>query len=75
MKYKELIELIQIRHRLIFKLYSLEYTIIIKDNKCIIYSNIDKDKLKEYNSVDELFKNYKIFGESLKDLINKIEIK
>lgn len=58
-----------------FQIYGLKYTIECIDNKYIIYSKLNREFKKEYNSIYSLFKNYKIYGENLIDNDKKIEIK
>lgn len=57
-----------------FKIYSLVYIIESKDNEYIIYPKNDINGKKVYKSIDEIFKKYEIYNESLKDNVSKIEI-
>lgn len=56
------------------KIYSLEYTIELIENKYVIYANYYKESKKTYNSLKELLSEYKIYNESIIDNINRIGI-
>lgn len=56
------------------KIYSLDYTIELVENKYVIYANYYKESKKTYNSLKELLSEYKIYNESIIDNINKVKI-
>ena len=56
------------------KIYSLEYTIELIENKYVIYANYYKESKKTYNNLKELLSEYKIYNESIIDNINKVKI-
>ena len=55
-------------NRVIFKLYSLEYTIEIADNQICIYSLTYTYNIKFYSELEELLNNFKVYNETLSEL-------
>lgn len=56
----------------IFKLYSLNYTIQKVENGVVIFSDMYNSKKEFYSNIDILLKNYIIFGENIEDNEEKI---
>lgn len=61
-------------NRVIFKLYSLEYTIEIVDNQVRIYSLTYPDNIKFYSTLEELVNNFRVYNESLFDVEDRIAV-
>ena len=55
-----------------FKLYSLEYVIKNEEDGVVIYPILYEYKKNKYQNIDELFNNYYIFGETIKQNEDKI---
>lgn len=58
-----------------FKLYSMIYTISKKDDRYYIISDIYDGHIHSYDTIDNLFDNYMIYGESIKMNESKINLK
>lgn len=54
------------------KLYSMVYSIEIKNNKYVIYADYYKNDKKEYNSLLELLKKYEVYNESIFENMEKV---
>ena len=57
-----------------FKMYSMDYVIDVDNDNYIIYSKVTPEFKKKYKTIKSLFQNYKIYGESLMDNTDKIEM-
>lgn len=55
-----------------FKIYALDYTIEKIDDSVFIYADLYDMKKKEYKSIDEALKDYKIFRENIESNEDKI---
>lgn len=55
-----------------FKIYSLEYIIKNVEDGVVIYPLLYEYKKNKYENVDEIFSNYYIFGENIRDNEDKI---
>ncbi len=69
---EKLQQLINENGKVSFKLYSLEYTIVLDDNQYIIYANSYMEKQFIYKSLKELLNNYLVYNESIMSNIDKI---
>lgn len=67
-------DILQTNNIVEFRIYSLIYIIENKNTDYIIYPKNDINRKKSYKSIDELFKKYEIYNESLKDNEKKIQI-
>lgn len=56
-----------------FYLLNTKYTISISNNKINI-TNSGFSQFKQFNTIDELFNNYYIYGRSLIDYLDEIKI-
>ena len=74
MSYEELKNKFNIDHKLKFKLYSLEYTVELVNDKVEIYAISYENRKKYYNSFDELMNNYTVYNEPLMEQISRIQI-
>lgn len=70
---KILTSIIETKGKVKFTLYSLNYVIEKKDEKFVIYPELYLGKsTREYQSINELLENYKIYNENIMDNIYKI---
>ena len=53
-------EIIKRNNVIKLKIFALEYIIELKDKKYIIYADLYQNRKHEYNSLMELFENYRI---------------
>lgn len=72
--YKSFIEVFNNNRYIKFKLYSLNYIIEYEKDLIVIYTTYDENRKKYYKSIEELLKEYKVFNEPLKDIINDIKL-
>ena len=71
---KQLTEKINVGYVIKINIFNMDYIITKENEKFIIYSLSDKDRKKYYNSLDTLFKKFKIYNESLKENQDKIKV-
>ncbi len=50
-----------------FRIYGVEYTIEKIGNIVVIYQSLNKQRLREYSSIDEVFNKHCIYGELIRD--------
>lgn len=74
MNIEKIKHLLAMNNRVIFKLYSLEYTIEIVDNQVRIYSLTYPDNIKFYSTLEELVNNFRVYNESLVDVEDRIVV-
>ncbi|MEG1008230.1 MAG: hypothetical protein RSE41_00615 [Clostridia bacterium] len=74
MSIEEIKRILEISDKVVFKLYSLIYTISKKENKYYISSDIHDGHINVFNSIDELLDKYLIYGESIRLNENRIII-
>ena len=67
-------DILQTNNSVEFRIYSLSYIIENKNTDYIIYPKNDINRKKIYKSLDELFKKYEIYNESLKTNEDKIDL-
>ncbi len=59
----------------VFRLYSMEYVIEqCDDNRIVMYAEQYKNDKHYYNSIEELFNNYRVYNEVIMDNINRIKV-
>lgn len=69
--FEEIKNKIDTEYSLLFKLYNATYKIShIEDNYYI--EQIGINSKKKYNSLEEMFNNYYLYGDTLMELINNI---
>lgn len=56
-----------------FKMYSLDYTIIEKDNSVSIFADLYSGRTYQYKDIDELLNGYTIYNESIIENQDRIE--
>ena len=65
-------EIVNNKNKIIFKLYGVNYTIEKNEDKYYIYQTLNRLRQKQYMSLDELFKDYTVYNETLEDNQNLI---
>ncbi|MBO5095281.1 MAG: hypothetical protein J6B98_00190 [Bacilli bacterium] len=61
-------------NKVVFKLYSLEYTIEIINNNIQIYPLTYPADIKIYNTLEELLNNFRVYNETLLEVEERIFI-
>ena len=61
-------------NKVVFKLYSLEYTIEIINNNIQIYPLTYPTDIKIYNTLEELLNNFRVYNETLLEVEERIFI-
>lgn len=72
-KLERFIKKLHMNNEISFYLYNVKYIIMIK-NKSFIIKNSGSSHIYLYEKLGELFKEYKVYGESLVELFDDIII-
>ena len=62
-------------NKIVLSLFNIDYIIEKEKEKYVIYPSSDINNKKYYNSINNLFREFTIYNESLLDNIDKIELK
>lgn len=67
-------EIINNKNKVNFKIYGVIYTIERNEDNYLIYQTLNNLRQERYNSLNEIFREYTIYNESLVDNHDRIEI-
>lgn len=67
-------EIINNKNKVNFKIYGVIYTIERNEDNYLIYQTLNNLRQERYNSLNEIFREYTIYNESLVDNQDMIEI-